>query len=105
MGVISHTLFQVCFSCTILREVEYPAGGKLRRIYSNHEGCGLRHSAGYIFSGFYDYCGSLSGGTGSSAENIAAPCSFYPSSMSGGILCKFNSILRLSEHEVSTTQH
>ena len=42
---------------------------------------------------------------GSSAENIAAPCSFYPSSMSGGILCKFNSILRLSEHEVSTTQH
>ena len=42
---------------------------------------------------------------GSSAENIAASCSFYPSSMSGGILCKFNSILRLSEHEVSTTQH
>ena len=42
---------------------------------------------------------------GSSAENIAASCSFYPSSMPGGILCKFNSILRLSEHEVSTTQH
>ena len=109
MVVISHTIFPSFSKCVFL----VPSCARLNtlQVANLDEFTPITKVADFVTllgtysQGFAIIVDPYPEAQGSSAENIAASCSFYPSSMSGGILCKFNSILRLSEHEVSTTQH